>query len=66
VLEFVPASFKVVRHVRPRLACTCCDRMAQASAPSRPIARSYAGPGLLAHVFVSKYADHRVLRTQPP
>src|SRR5690606_4447797 len=64
VLEFVPASFKVVRHVRPRLACTCCDRMAQAPAPSRPIARSYAGPGLLAHVFVSKYADHLPLYRQ--
>lgn len=64
VLEFVPSSFRVVRHVRPRLACTCCDRMAQAPAPSRPIARSFAGPGLLAHVFVSKYADHIPLYRQ--
>jgi hypothetical protein len=39
VLEYVPASFKVVQHVRPKLARTCCDRMMQAPAPSRPIAR---------------------------
>lgn len=64
VLEHVPASFRVVRHLRPRLACTCCDRMAQASAPTRPIARSFAGPGLLAHVIVSKYADHTPLYRQ--
>jgi transposase len=30
----------------------------QAPAPSRPIDRGLAGPGLLAHVLVSKYADH--------
>ena len=32
--------------------------MAQAPAPSRPIARSYFGPGLISHVIVSKYMDH--------
>jgi len=64
VLEFVPARFRVMRHVRPRLACTCCDRMAQAPAASRPIARSYAGPGLLAHVMTSKYLDHLPLYRQ--
>ncbi len=64
VLEHVPASFRIVRHVRPRLACSCCERMAQAPAPSRPIARSFAGPGLLAHVMVSKYLDHQPLYRQ--
>jgi transposase len=64
VLEHVPASFRVVRHVRPRLACSCCERMAQAPAPSRPIARSFAGPGLLSHVMVSKYLDHQPLYRQ--
>ncbi|PND31432.1 IS66 family transposase, partial [Achromobacter pulmonis] len=64
VLEHIPASFRIVRHVRPRLACRCCDRMAQASAPSRPIARSLAGPGLLSHVMVSKYLDHQPLYRQ--
>ena len=64
MLEYVPASFKVIRHVRPRMACSCCDRIVQAPAPSRPIARGLAGPGLLAHVLVSKYADHLPLYRQ--
>jgi transposase len=58
VLEWVPASFKVIRHVRPKMCGTKCDVIVQAEAPSRPIARGMAGPGLLAHVLVSKYADH--------
>src|SRR3546814_778333 len=45
-LEFIPASFKVVRTVRPKLACGRCDTIVQAGAPSRPIARGLAGPGL--------------------
>lgn len=64
VLEFVPARFKVIRHVRPKLSCTKCDAIVQAEAPSRPLARGLAGPGLLAHVLVSKYADHLPLYRQ--
>lgn len=64
VLEYVPARFKVIRHVRPKLSCTKCDNIVQAEAPSRPIARGLAGPGLLAHVLVSKYADHLPLYRQ--
>src|SRR3954451_20635407 len=63
VLEWIPASFKVIRHVRPKMSCTKCDAIVQAEAPGRPIARGMAGPGLLAHVIVSKYADHGVPRT---
>src|SRR6202790_4711302 len=37
ILEYVPASLKVIRYVRPKLACGCCDRIVQAEAPSRPI-----------------------------
>lgn len=57
VLEYVPSHFKVIRHVRPKRACRSCQTMMQAPAPARPIARGMAGPGLLAHVLVSKYAD---------
>src|SRR5450830_1315430 len=63
-LEFIPASFKVIRHIRPKLTCTCCDCIVQAPAPSRPIERGMAGPGLLAHVLVSKFADHLPLYRQ--
>lgn len=52
-LEYVPSRFKVIRHVRPKLACMACESIFQAAAPSRPIARGVAGPGLLAHVLVA-------------
>ena len=64
ILEIEPVHFKVIRQVRPKLACACCERIVQAEAPSRPIARGIAGPGLLAHVLVSKYADHLPLYRQ--
>ena len=54
-LEFIPARFRVTRHVRAKLACACCNTLIQAEAPERPIYRGMAGPGLLAHVLVSKY-----------
>ena len=64
VLEYVPASFRVVRHVRPKLACKCCDTITQAPAPALPIPRGRAGPGLLAHIIVAKFADHLPLYRQ--
>jgi transposase len=64
MLEYVPESFRVIRQVRPKLSCRQCERIVQAAAPSRPIARGLAGPGLLAHVLVSKYADHLPLYRQ--
>ena len=64
VLEYAPARFYVVRYVRPKLSCSGCDQILQAPAPSRPIERGLAGPGLLAHVLVSKYADHLPLYRQ--
>jgi len=63
-LEYVPASFRVIRHVRPKLACAKCDAIVQAHAPPRPIPNGMAGPGLLAHVLVSKYCDHLPLYRQ--
>lgn len=64
ILEYVPSRFKVIRHVRPKFSCASCQRIVQASAPERPIARGLAGPGLLAHVLVSKYCDHLPLHRQ--
>ena len=52
-LEYVPARFKVIRTVRPKLSCVGCSRIVQAPAPNRPIDRGLAGPGLLAHVLVA-------------
>jgi transposase len=64
MLEYVPEHFKVIRHIRKKLVCIRCDRIVQAMAPSRPIERGIAGPGLLAHVLVSKYCDHLPLYRQ--
>jgi transposase len=64
MLEYVPEHWKVLRHVRPKYSCAACQHIVQAPAPSRPIERSLAGPGLLAHVLVSKYADHIPLYRQ--
>src|SRR6201998_4417907 len=64
MLEYIPANFKVIRHVRPKFACTGCERVVQAPAPPRTIERGLAGPGLLAHVLVAKYADHCPLYRQ--
>jgi transposase len=63
-LEYVPGHFKVLRHLRPKLACVRCQRVFQAAAPSRPIARGLPGPALMAHVMVSKYCDHQPLYRQ--
>ncbi len=63
-LEYVPGRFIVNRVVRPRLTCACCERFVQAPLPSRPIERGRPGPGLLAHVLVSMYADHLPLYRQ--
>lgn len=64
VLEYIPARFKVIRIVRPKLSCAGCSQIVQAPAPSRVIDRGLAGPGLLAHVLVAKYADHLPLYRQ--
>lgn len=63
-LEYKPASFRVIRHARPKYRCDGCKTLVQASAPSKPIEKSYAGPGLLAHIAVAKYCDHLPLYRQ--
>jgi transposase len=64
MLEYIPASFRVIRHVRPKLACARCDAIVQAPAPARPIPHGVAGAGLLAHVLTAKYCDHLPLYRQ--
>ena len=64
VLEYVPASFKVIRQIRPRCACINCDHIVQAPAPGNTIDKGKAGPGLLAHVIIQKYLNHLPLYRQ--
>lgn len=64
MLELVPRQWKVIQHVREKLSCRLCEKIAQPLAPSHPIARGRAGPGLLAHVLFSKYGLHLPLTRQ--
>ena len=63
-LEYVPGRFTAIVQVRPKYLCNGCNTISQAAAPTRPLARSYAAAGLLAHVLTSKYADHLPLYRQ--
>jgi len=64
ILDFIAAKLKLVETVRPKKSCRCCERVIQAPAPTRPVERGTAGPGLLAHIIVSKYDDHLPLYRQ--
>ena len=58
-LEFVPASFYRHQIVRLKFACPKCEgNISIAELPPRPIDKGLAGPGVLAHLLTSKYADH--------
>ena len=57
-LEFVPATARVLVHVRPKYGCPHCKTGVRiAPMPPQPIPKSLASPSLLAYVAVSKYAD---------
>ena len=64
LLDMIAAQLKVIEIARPKKSCRRCERMVQSPAPSRPIPGSMAGPGLLAHVLVSKFDDHVPLYRQ--
>lgn len=67
-LEYIPAKFEVLKHVRNKYACKTCGEGCEhcdssphieiATKPAQPIEKGLPGPGLLAHVIVSKMQDH--------
>jgi transposase len=63
-LEVIPRQWKVIQHVREKFSCRSCEAITQPPAPSHPIARGRAGPGLLAHILFSKYGLHLPLNRQ--
>jgi transposase len=64
-LEYIPASLIVLQHVRPKYACSACEaNVTIADRLPEPIEKGLPGPGLLAQVIVSKYADHLPLYRQ--
>lgn len=59
VLDYVPARFRVLRHVRPRIACRSCETIRQAPAIDLPLPKVMASSALLAHLIVSRFVDHQ-------
>jgi transposase len=58
-LEYIPASFVVYQHVRPKLVCRQCEgNIVVAPPPPAPIDKGLPGPGLIAHIITCKYDDH--------
>lgn len=64
ILDLIAAQLKVIETVRLKKSCRRCERIVQPAAPTRPVSRSMAGPGLLAHILVAKYDDHLPLYRQ--
>ena len=64
-LEYIPASFKVIEHLRVKYACRRCEEhVAIAAKAPQPISKGLPGPGLLAQIVLSKYGDHLPLYRQ--
>jgi transposase len=64
-LDVIPAQFRVIVTCRPRYGCRACESaVIQAPAPARLIEGGLPTEALVAHVLVSKYADHLPLYRQ--
>jgi transposase len=63
-LDCVPAQFFVLRHIRGKYACACCQSIQAAPMPAQIIDKGIPAPGLLAQVVVAKHDDHLPLYRQ--
>ncbi|HSW46192.1 MAG TPA: IS66 family transposase [Phycisphaerae bacterium] len=65
LLELIPAKLVRIEEIRCKYVCCACEEAAAetgpqivvAEKPTAPIDKGLAGPGLLAHVATSKFAD---------
>ena len=58
-LDYIPASLRVIEHVRFKYACKHCEqKVITADKARQPIEKGLPAAGLLAHVVISKYMDH--------
>ncbi len=64
MLDVVPASYRVIKIVRPKYSCACCNTLIQGEAPQRVIPKGLASSALLTQVMVDKYLDHQPLYRQ--
>lgn len=64
-LDMIPAQFRVIVTRRPKYACRACEEVViQAPAPARLVQGGIPTEATVAHVLVSKYADHLPLYRQ--
>lgn len=57
-LDIIPAKVQVLKHVRQKYGCACCQsHLVTAAMPIQPIPKSMASPSTIAHIATSKYAD---------
>jgi transposase len=63
-VEYFPGHFERIHHVRKKYACAGCEgngnnpQMETAAKPEMAIDKGMAGPGLLAYIVTSKFADY--------
>jgi transposase len=61
-LEYVPAQLKAIQHEQDIYGCVICEgNIVAAPKPAQPIDKGLPGPGLLAHLILSKYGDYQPL-----
>lgn len=63
-LDIIPSVIRVIRHVRPKYACKCCEGLETKGAvvkiapvPKQIINKGIATAGLLAHILTAKFCD---------
>jgi transposase len=57
-LDIIPAKIQVLRHIRKKYACPCCQAQVKtAPMPPQPIPKSNASAGLLAYIVTAKFLD---------
>ncbi|HEX8765187.1 MAG TPA: IS66 family transposase [Candidatus Acidoferrum sp.] len=63
-IEYIPGHFERLEHDRKKYACPCCEQKGEnpqievAAKPETAIEKGFAGPGLLAFIVTSKFADY--------
>ena len=63
-LDLIPAIIRVIRHIRPKYGCRCCEGVEDdgptikiAPVPPQIVPKGIASAGLLAHILTGKFAD---------
>ncbi len=63
-LEVIPRQWKVIQHVREKMTCRDCERIAEPPAPFHVTPRGWAGPNLMAMLLFEKFGQHQPLNRQ--